>query len=140
MNFHLPRKVNNLPGRRGTVGESKGVSNNNNKCFRSLASNRRRLNQVLNGRSAASPIRSNPHPSVHRPAATVLRPPPPVKGAANSFIVIYCVCCYCRQFISISPSCKLLYCHCQRTRTRVFFQLEKQGQRVGGLLWAGRRE
>lgn len=37
-----------------------GASNNNNKCFRSLASNRRRLNQVLNGRSAAPPIRSNP--------------------------------------------------------------------------------
>lgn len=36
------------------------ASNNNNKCFRSLASNRRRLNQVLNGRSGAPPIRSNP--------------------------------------------------------------------------------
>lgn len=59
MNFHLPGKVNKLTEQAGRRGKRE-ASNNNNKCFRSLASNRRRLNQVLNGRSAAPPIRSNP--------------------------------------------------------------------------------
>lgn len=74
MNFHLPRKVNNLPeaARGGRKGRG-APSNNNNKCPRSLASNRRRLNQVLNGRNAAPPIRSNPSPS--RPCCRRLEAP-----------------------------------------------------------------